>query len=108
MNRGVTLKKLNQLDEAIENYSKAIDLSPKSFRALYNRGVAFELKGNFKHAFQDFGNALKLVKGSSGRISVLYNRGIVAEKLGRLTQAVQDFNEALKLNKKSGNKSNAF
>lgn len=58
--KGVCLYKLNRNREAIDAYSKCMQITPKHFQAIANRGIChLELNNTFE-AFTDFRNALSL------------------------------------------------
>lgn len=54
--RGIQFARMGQLDDAIQDYTKALEYARSSF-TYYNRAVAFELKGDHDSALQDFGRA---------------------------------------------------
>ena len=49
----------NQSQEALNVYSKALELRPKYARALINRGIAETNLGNFSQAVKEFVNTLQ-------------------------------------------------
>lgn len=49
----------NELDRAINYYSKAIELYPNNSRAFYNRALAYEKKGEVEKAKLDYAQALR-------------------------------------------------
>ena len=61
-----------QTDEAIADYSKAIELSPDAAEAYHNRGTAWLEKSEADKAISDFDRALALVPGPGG---ILYRSG---------------------------------
>ncbi len=56
--RGNHLLGQGNLDEAIELYSRAIELYPENARIFYNRGIAFERRGDLRKAEEDYHRAL--------------------------------------------------
>ena len=59
-NKGyVYLVYLLDFDKAIEYFDKALEINPSSADAILNKGVAFEQKGNFKEAKQQYLQILK-------------------------------------------------
>ncbi|GIK67261.1 MAG: hypothetical protein BroJett018_50550 [Chloroflexota bacterium] len=48
------------LDGAIADYNRAIQLNPQDAEAYTNRGVAYEKKGEMKKAAADYGRVLEL------------------------------------------------
>jgi tetratricopeptide (TPR) repeat protein len=61
-NRGNIFASKNQLDEAIRDYTQAIELDGAYADAFHNRGLAFERKGNSQGAINDFRKAAELYK----------------------------------------------
>ena len=59
-NRGIALKDLGRLDEAMASYDKAIALKPGYLEALNNRGNLFLKQGRYDGAFADFDQAYSL------------------------------------------------
>lgn len=43
---------------AIEFYSKALEILPNHFKALFNRGFAFDKLGDFDKAIDDYSMAI--------------------------------------------------
>ncbi|MDE0317445.1 MAG: TIR domain-containing protein [Candidatus Poribacteria bacterium] len=58
--RGNFMMMLDQIDEALKDYSRTIELSPKDAAAYTNRGVAYGEKGEFDLAIKDYFSALKI------------------------------------------------
>ena len=50
----------NKLDDAIDNFSKALVIDQNFVEAAYNRGVAYEKKGDKKMAVDNYNQALKI------------------------------------------------
>ncbi len=59
-NRGRAYAGLNQHRKAIEDYSKAIQLDPKSAIIYNNRGAAYYELGEYHKAIEDYDKALEL------------------------------------------------
>jgi tetratricopeptide (TPR) repeat protein len=81
--------------DALDAYSKAIELSPKDAMVYYNRGNANSKLGNYKQAVDDFDKAIAL---SPQNAAAYYNRGFAHSKLGNYKQAVDDFDKTIELN----------
>jgi tetratricopeptide (TPR) repeat protein len=60
-----------------------------------NRGTAYDDKGDYDHAIQDFNEAIHLNPNAE---SAYYGRGYAYKKKGDYDRAIQDFNEAIHLN----------
>ena len=60
--RGNTFLSIKKYEEAIADYTKAIELDPKDADAYYNRGGAYKALGKTKEAEADFAKAKELEK----------------------------------------------
>lgn len=89
--RGIAQFFLHKVQSALADYSLAITLNPKSDRAYFNRGCAYQQQQNYVFAVQDFSNALKLHPKSP---ETLINRAIALQKLGKTTEAIADLQVA--------------
>ena len=52
-NRGVIFHQKGQLSDAIESYSRSIEIDPSNARAYYNRAISKLVIDNYKEALQD-------------------------------------------------------
>ena len=72
-NRGNVYDEKSQLDQAISDFTKALEINPRYAEAYNNRGLAYDEKGQLDQAFSDFNKALEI----NPRYAVAYyNRGI--------------------------------
>ena len=78
--------------EAIEDYSKAIELDPKSSRAFANRGIAKQAKGILDKAMEDYSKAIELDPKSALAYT---NRGNGHWAQGLLKEAIADYSKAI-------------
>lgn len=81
-------------DQAIEKYTKAIELNPANYSAFNNRGLACLKRGKYDCAFADFDRAIAL---NPLFIAVYINRGNAYQEIGRYDRAVADFDRAIEL-----------
>ena len=80
--------------EAIENYSKAIELNPEFAEAYNNRGNTYYAQGNLNQAISDYNKVIELNPISS----MAYNaRGNAYSSRGDISQAIADYKKALEL-----------
>ena len=93
--RGNFMMILGQIDEALKDYSRAIELSPNNAAAYNNRGVAYRKKGKLDLAVKDYNKAIKLNPDDANAYS---NRGNVYREKGEFNRAIDDTNAAIKLN----------
>lgn len=80
-------------DRAIEDYSKALRLSPKLASAMMNRGWAYLFKEDYETAAADFDAALKIDPELRGAYS---GRGTCRRELGDYKAAIRDLTEAIR------------
>jgi len=96
-NRGAAKIEKGDLDGAIADYNRAIELNPKDARAYYNRGIAKRAKGDLDGAIADFSRAIEL----DPKYAIAYNnRGIAKDDKGDLDGAIGDYNRAIELDPK--------
>ena len=96
-NRGVLLENKGKIDEAIQDYSKTIDLNSNDSRAYYNRGVLYDQKGLIDMALSDYTNA---IKAKPDYAEAFLNRGNIYGKLKQFEKAIQDYTNAIQLKPK--------
>jgi tetratricopeptide (TPR) repeat protein len=94
-NRGVERRKKGQLDLALQDYTRAIELDPKNAKFYTNRGIAFGETGQMRLALEDIDRALSLDPDYADAYT---SRGLVFAETGQFDQAIQDYTRALVLN----------
>jgi len=96
-NRGAAKIEKGDLDGAIADFNRKIELNPKDARAYYNRGIAKQAKGDLDGAIADFSRAIEL---DPKHAVAYYNRGIAKQAKGDLDGAIADFSRAIELDPK--------
>ncbi len=85
--------------QAVQNFSRAIELNPKYEYAYFMRAVAHEQLQEFQQSLDDYN---KLIAFKPNLFGVYYNRAALKmEKLNDYSGALADFNQALVLNPES-------
>ncbi len=87
--RGAIRRKL--LDDALEGYDKAINLSPRMAPAWYNKGNILVEIQDYDHAIEAYTKAIDL-KSDMGE--AYFNRGYVHLKLGNKRAGIEDLSKA--------------
>lgn len=95
-NLGIIKEKEGDAFEAINYYSKAIEVNPSYPDALFNRGILYGKTGQFEKALPDLDKAILL---SPGFFKAYLNRGIAKASVHDYDGALKDFDKALLLQK---------
>ncbi|MDO4179570.1 MAG: tetratricopeptide repeat protein [Phascolarctobacterium sp.] len=90
--RGVLFQARAKVTEAIENYSKAIELDASYAPSYYNRGVCLTTFGESEKALADFNKAIEL---NDKYVSAYTRRGEYYLAKGDKEKAIADCNKAL-------------
>jgi tetratricopeptide (TPR) repeat protein len=90
----IDLEIRGNVESAIEQYKKVVELKPDSPQAYVNLGVAYKHKGTLQEALKSYNQALVL-KGDY--VEALSNRGWLLIEQEKWPQARRDFDEALKI-----------
>ncbi|NJN90403.1 MAG: tetratricopeptide repeat protein [Leptolyngbyaceae cyanobacterium SL_5_14] len=89
--RGRARKALNDLDNAIEDYSESLRLEPKSISARIGRAQLYQRVGQFSKALEDY---TYLVNNNPDNTDFLFMRAETYREAGEYEYAQQDFETA--------------
>ena len=89
---GAALQGQGKLEDAVQAYSRVIELKPDYAEAYYNRGNALEELGRLAEALENYDKAIEL---KPKLVEAYSNRGNVLQKLGQLAEAVKSCNKAI-------------
>ncbi|OGX18536.1 MAG: hypothetical protein A3K83_07595, partial [Omnitrophica WOR_2 bacterium RBG_13_44_8b] len=92
--RGNAYKNIGNLDEAISDYNKAIEIDPGYPNVYNNRGIAYLKKGNLDQALFDCNKAIQLNPKSS---FFYFNLGNVYKSKGNATSAISNYDKAIEV-----------
>ncbi len=96
--RGSAKQALNDLDGAMKDYNKAIEINPKSHRAYNHRGVVKSTLKDFEGAILDYSKAIE----SKPKFGLaFFNRGTAKNALKDYKGALKDYNKAIEINPKN-------
>lgn len=90
----VQLRRAGQLNAAIAEGTRAIELNPADAEAYYNRGLAYESVKQPARALADYSKALDI---DPGMAEAYNNRGKLYGVLGQYQPALQDLSKAIAL-----------
>ena len=92
---GIGLQKKNNLDEAIKNFSKAIELKSDFDHAHNNLGNTLRHFGKLKESISHFKQAIKI---NPNYAEAYNNQGLALKDLRKFDESILSFNHALKIN----------
>lgn len=98
-NRGLMYFHLGQIEEAIANYNRALELNPNLAAAYNNRANCYVSQGELIDALMDYEEALDR---NPFHIRALINQGITFRHLGMYREALDNFDIALAQGKLEG------
>ncbi len=93
-NRGVAYHGLSQFNNAIADYTRAINNDANYALAFSNRGLAYASKLQYASAIKDYNEALRLNPKDAGTYD---NRGLAYSYQGNYQRAIQDHNESIRI-----------
>ena len=97
LNRAAAKVAKGDLDDALTDVNRAIELDPKSAVAYNGRGVIKKKKGDLDGAIADYNRAIQ----ANPRYALpYYNRGLVEDAKGDVDSAIADYNRAIELDPK--------
>ena len=98
--RGLSYSLIGDKQQAIKDYSRAIELNSNLSNARYNRGLILsrDLK-KYDEALRDFE---ELIKRNPRDADALFERGNIYFQKGNKQQALNDYTTAIRLNKQLG------
>ncbi len=96
-NRGVVYRSQENLNQALLDYSRAIEINPDYDQAYYNRGIVYRSQENLNQAILDYNRAIEI---NPNYADAYNNRGVAYRHQGNLNQAILDFSQAIEINPK--------
>jgi len=96
--KGYESRKRGDFEHSIDLYTKALEINPHHFKALFNRGFAYDKLHKFQQAIDDYTEVLTLDPNNA---YAYYNRGISYDKKGDYKEALEDFTKAIELEAKA-------
>lgn len=94
LNHGKLLATDEKFAEAVQAYSRALELDPYGLEAYGNRGLAYRQLQQYREAVYDFNIVLRL---SPEMAKGYYDRAETYRMAGKLDKAARDYEEAIKL-----------
>ena len=91
---GHAYQELGRLDEAVEEYQRAIAIYPDDYKAHYNLGVVYDQQGLFDKAVPSYQRAIQI---NPAYPNAHYNLGIIYQKQGMVEKAIGHFKKVAEL-----------
>ena len=96
--RGLSFKALGSLRQALDCFSKAIQLNPQNFLAHNHKGEVLEILGELINAAQSFRDAIVIDKNfSDGH----HNLGLCLKRMGNIKESIDSYSKAIEINPKN-------
>ena len=95
--RGACHEAMNQFDQSIESFNKAVEIHPQYEEALYNLGVVQKKAGKPDDSINSYQRAISI---NSQNANAHNNLGNLLTQKGHIKQSIEHLNLALKLNPK--------
>jgi len=86
---------VKNIQRAIQDYDKSIQINPQFAEAYFNRGATYSDLGDYQSAIQDFD---KVIQINPQDAEAYYNRGTTYANLGDYQRAIQDVDKAIQIN----------
>ena len=92
---GLLLYNQGRIEEAMEQYHKAVQLVPNNCEELNNLGIALAAQGPFDEAIENFRRAIQI---NPNYPDALNNLGIALADQGRFDEAIENYRQAIQIN----------
>ena len=97
-NRGVIQSDRGDHQEAIEDFTRAIEIDAQLYAAWYHRGLAWEKLDDFDNALSDYSQVVQI---NPKHVEAYFRRGQIHERLEAFEDAIADYEAAIDENEKA-------
>jgi len=94
VDQGIASYNSGNLEQAIQDFTEAIELDPDYALAYFKRAVAFRILGDYEQAIADYDQAIRIDPKESNAYN---NRGWCYFNLGDYEQAIADYSHAIEV-----------
>ncbi len=91
---GHAYQQLGRLEEAIEQYKKAVAIYPDDYKAHYNLGVVYAQQGFFDRAIESYQRS---IRSNPAYPNARFNLGIIYQNQGETDSAIDQFRKVTEL-----------
>ncbi len=92
--RGEVVAEAGREEDALGDFSRAVELRPASWQYAHNRGVSHAILGNSVEAIADFDRTIELQPSFA---KAYFNRGEIRYDMGQFDGAIADYNQMIRL-----------
>jgi tetratricopeptide (TPR) repeat protein len=96
-NRGIAYTSLEQWDNAINDFTRVIEMNPKYGWGYIDRGVAYQHTGQWDKSIDDFSKAIEI---NAEDFDAYAGRALSYGVLGQFDKAIVDFSKTIQINPK--------
>lgn len=93
-NRGNCMMMLNQINDALAQFEKAITLKPTDGLYYFNRGLVHARLMSFDNAIKDFTDGIKYIKTGQTHFKALFHRGNCYRQKKMFPESISDLSRA--------------
>ena len=94
ISRGKSYLQKGQIDDAVHDFNKEIELNPENAMAYFARGNAYYMKGQVDQAVSDYGKAIEL---NPRYTNAYFSRGYYYQVTGEYSKAISDYSSAISI-----------
>lgn len=95
INRGLAYQNKGNLEQALLDYNKAIEIDSNYAQAYNNRGLLYYAREDFTQAIADYSKAIEIKPNYA---KAYYNRATAYAAIKEYTRAIADCNKAIEIN----------
>jgi tetratricopeptide (TPR) repeat protein len=95
--RGAAYLTIGELDKAIDDFNRVLEIDTANERAFYYRGIAHFRKGKFNEAINDLTSSITL---NHDRGAAFFARGLAYAELDRTDESLRDLKTAIAFSNK--------
>ncbi len=93
--KGISFVDKVQHDQAVEEFTKAIEISPRFVEAYLNRGISYDICVQYDQAVKEFTKAIEICP----KCAEAYNaRGFTYRKMDQYDLAIKDYTKSIEIN----------
>lgn len=97
VSKGLDLVNIDNYEEALKYFDKALEINPKNSLAWHSKGVMLVKLGKNEEAIKCYDKALET---DTKNADIWFNKGVALNKLKRYEEAIKSYDKAIEINDK--------